>query len=387
MRITFLLTFAVFLLSSCKYATNDDGSREMEFVLVDSLVFDELETLIILDYDHDKELYLTVKKLSMEGKYSLINSGGEKVAENFLSEGPDAFGLVLHRAGFVGDEIMFVSDQTIFMYDLDLKQLRKFPFTQESRVKLIHFTLDFLSTYSMDGQVMAVANLSDSYLQPYPEDYYDTLNLAHLVNPLTGEVTKGGKLDQSSKLTHGRFFPFMDKPVYFSDKNSNYISAIFSGDSVLYQLDPRKGFEAANKISFNRLSPDNILDVPMSQASYTTVKQHRSENASLGGAFKNILGKGDKFIVEYQTGADPEVYWEKPTPENLDAIKNSRKLYYYPIEDGKTVAPPIAWERPGKLILNVGENRFLQYADQAEIHDFEKDYQCYYIYELKEREG
>jgi hypothetical protein len=380
------LLLAVFVcLFSCQRNTDATGSiKDYEFVKVDSLVFDELETMTILDYHHEKELYLMVNK-GTEGRYVLVDKAGNKVAENYLSEGPDSFGLVLHRGGFVGDEIMFVSDQTIFMYDQDLKPLRKFPFKQEARVKLIHWSLDYLSTYTHEGQVKAIANLGDSFLQPYPMDYYDTLNAIHLVDPIHGSVTKGGKLDTSSRLTQGRFLPFMDKPVFFSDAGSAFVSVIYSGDSILYQFDPNRDFAVESKIKIDRLAPDDILDIPMSEASFASVREHRPRNVQLGGAFQNMLGRGDSFILEYQTGADPAVYKQTTDREELELIRKSKNLYYYPFENSKQVGPPVLWDKPGKLIFNVGGNRYLQYGDPAEIHDWEKDYQCYYIYELREK--
>ena len=368
---------------SCQNPSSENGElQELEFALIDSLVFDELEILNILDYDHDKGLYLMVNK-GMEGRYCLIDKKGNKIAENKLSEGPDSFGLVLHRGGFVGNEIIFISDQTIFVYDLNLKPLRKYPFKQDPRVKLVHWSLDYLSTFTQNGKVMAIANTSDSFLQPYPADYYDTLNIVHLFDPSNGEIHKGGKLDKSSKLTHGRFYPFMDKPVYFSDANSSYISAIFSGDSILYQLNPKNNFEVVNKIKLDRHSPDNIHDISMSEASFTTVKEHRPKNVTLGGMFANMLGMGDDFILEYKTGADPNLYNENADAEGREAIAKSKKTYYYPIKDGRQIAHPVLWDKPGKLIFSVGKNKYLQYADQADIHEYEKEYQCYYIYELR----
>src|SRR5690606_1636230 len=158
--------------------TMDHPLKEMEFVLVDSITFDEQQILRILYYDDRLGMYLMVNR-GLEGKYFLLDKEGNQIAENMLSEGPDAFGMVLHRAGFVGDEVLFISDQQAFVYDLNLKQLRKFPFEQDAKVRLIHWTLDCLSTYDWDGKSFAVANLHDAPLPVYPQDYYDTLNLLH----------------------------------------------------------------------------------------------------------------------------------------------------------------------------------------------------------------
>ena len=104
------------LIFSCgeKTTLKSDENLEYVFVKVDSLFTDILETVRILDYHHEKELYLIVKQMSMEGHYMLLDKKGEIVSENQRSEGPDAFGMVLLRAGFVGDEIMFVSDGMVF---------------------------------------------------------------------------------------------------------------------------------------------------------------------------------------------------------------------------------------------------------------------------------
>jgi hypothetical protein len=387
MRFQLLSISLLCLIFSCgEKVVKSNENREFELVKVDSLVMDILEPVHILDYHQDKEIYLIVKQASMEGHYMVIDKSGTIIAENQLSEGPDAFGMVLLRAGFVGDEIMFVSDGKVFVYNLDFKQLRKYPFEQNPRVKLVHFTLDNLSTFkSSNGELSSIANLNDGYLQPYPVDYYDTLNMVHLLDVQTGAISKGGKLDENGKFRSGRFFPFMDKPVYFSDHQSTYISTILYGDTTLYQLDPNQNFKVVNQIHLDRPQPDLIKDIPMADASFTTVKEYRSENVMLGGMFNEMMGKGDEVLIGYRTGADPNLVFENQTPEQRNAMDASKKRLYYYIKNGQQLGAPILWDLPGSLKLNVGVNRYLQYGDQAELHEFEKDYQCYFIYELREK--
>ena len=376
------------LIFSCGEKTvKSNENREFEFVMVDSLVTDILETVRILDYHHDKELYLIVKQMSMEGHYMLLDKKGKIVSENKLSEGPDAFGMVLLRAGFVGDEIMFVSDGKVFIYDLDFKQLRNYPFEQNPRVKLVHFSLDNLSTFkSPNSELSAIANLNDGYYQPYPLDYYDTLSMVHLLDVHTGSVSKGGKLNENGKFRSGRFYPFMDKPVYFSDLQSKYISTILRGDTTLYQLDPNQNFRVVNQIHLKRIQPDVIKDIPMEDASFTTVKEYRSENVRLGGAFEEMMGNGDEVLVGYQTGDDLDLAALNAGKQDGEELIQTKKRFYFLIRDGKLLGKEIEWTLPGSLKLNVGANRYLQYGDQAELHEFEKEYQCYYIYELREVE-
>jgi hypothetical protein len=88
-------------------------------------------------------------------------------------------------------------------------------------------------------------------------------------------------------------------------------------------------------------------------------------------------------LVGYQTGADPSLYFEEPTLEQREMEASSRKRYYFSIMDGLLVSNPVEWTHPGRLWLNVGSNRFLQEGDQAELHEFEKDYQCFYIFSLE----
>ena len=375
------------LIFSCgEKALKSDENREFEFVKVDSLVTDILETVRILDYHQEKELYLIVKQMSMEGHYMLLDKKGNIVSENKLSEGPDSFGMVLLRAGFVGDEIMFVSDGKVFIYDLDFKQLRNYPFEQNPRVKLVHFSLDNLSTFkSPNGELSAIANLNDGYYQPYPLDYYDTLNMVHLLDVHTGSVSKGGKLNENGKFRSGRFYPFMDKPVYFSDLQSKYISTILRGDTTLYQLDPTQNFEVVNQIQLKRIQPDIIKDIPMEDASFTSVKEYRSENVRLGGAFDEMMGKGDEVLIGYQPGDDLDLAALNAGKLDGEELIQTKKRFYFLIRDGKLLGKEIEWTLPGSLKFNVGPNRYLQYGDQAELHEFEKDYQCYYIYELREK--
>ena len=380
------LTFCLCLplVFSCNNSTEEDHTlMQMEFVLVDSITFDEQQVLRILDYDESLGMYLMVNR-GLEGKYFLMDNNGNQIAENVLSEGPDAFGMVLHRAGFVGDEILFISDQQAFVYDLNLKQLRKFPFEQDAKARLIHWTLDYLSTFQWDGEIFAVANLNDAPLPSYPLDFYDTLNVLHLINPKNGSVVKGGKLDESSKMIPSKFLPGRDKPVFFSSPSSSYISVIFSGDDVLYQYDPRNDFQVANKILVNRMGPDQITAVPLAEATVEGIKETEINNRKFGGNFLNMMGQGDEFILAYKTGSNPELDQKRQDPTAKEEA--STKTYYYPFKDNKLIGNAILWDKPGDLILGVGPNRYLQYADQADIHDYEKEYQCYYIYEIRKKE-
>jgi hypothetical protein len=351
----------------------------MDFVLVDSLVFDELQTLRILDYSPAHNLYLMVNQ-GVEGRYFLINSKGVIVQEEVLSEGPNAFGMVLHRAGFVGDEIMFISDQKVFMYDLNLRKQRDFPFHQDVRVRMIHFPLDDLNTVKIKEEYYAIANLSDRFLPEYPEDYFDTLNYFHLLHSKDGSVIKGGKLDESSIFKQGYFYHRNDKPLFFSDLGSPSISLLLPADSVLFQFDHE--LHLINKIRLERMPPDQLSRVPMREAN-TQGFQANTRNIVLGGSFTRMVGTGDAFLVEYKTGLEPEKNIPGATREEREAAMATRKTYYYPIKDGKQIGQPILWDKAGALTLGVGDNRYLQYADQADIHETEKDYQCYYIYELR----
>ncbi|SHM84196.1 hypothetical protein SAMN04488057_10437 [Cyclobacterium lianum] len=368
-------------LISCSTSREEHHEQtELEFVLVDSLVFDELQTLRILDYHAGKELYLMVTQ-GLEGRYFLIDSKGEVRAEEVLSEGPNAFGMVLHRAGFVGDELMFISDQEIFIYDLDLQQLRKFPFEQETMVRMIHAPLDNFNSFSLDNVPHGIANLSDRLLDKYPVDYFDTLNYFHLVNPADGAVVKGGKIDDSSIFKRGYFYPRKDKPVFFSDRHSEVLSLILPADSILFQFDTN--LNLANKVRLERQQPDQLVRMPMAEAGKVAFNAY-GKDILLGGSFTHIAGQGDSFIVEYKTGVDPENNHAGLSREEMEAVRASRKTYYYPIKSGKRIGKPIQWQKPGSLKLGLGNDRYLHYADQAEIHESEKEYQCYYIYELKE---
>ncbi|MDF2159068.1 hypothetical protein [Algoriphagus sp. CAU 1675] len=382
----FVFVCVAFLMLSCQEKSASSG-LEYEFVKVDSLVLDILETVHVMDYHKEKGLYLLVKQASMEGHYFVVNDSGEILAENKLSEGPDAFGMVLLRAGFVGDEILFLSDRKAFLYDLNLKPLRNYPFKQNPRVRLVHFSLDNLSTFRFsDGGNWVVSNLNDGYLSQYPMDYFDTLNLVHLVNVNSGQVIRGGRLEESGKFRSGEFYPLMDKPVFFSDGKSNLISTILYGDSTFYQLDPQKGFQVVNKVALPRLKPDVLISVPMAEASLATVKEFTEDNVKFAGAFDEMMGNGNEVLVGYRTGEDLDIVALNQNRAKDDEILPTRKRFYYFIKEGKLMGNPIPWTFPGSLKLNVGKGRYLQYADQAEIHAFEKEYQCYYIYELRQKD-
>ncbi|MBD3627313.1 hypothetical protein [Cyclobacterium sp.] len=379
------LLFLAFLFSgvfSCSSSREELNEQpEMEFVLVDSLVFDELQTLRILDYHPVKEIFLMVTQ-GLEGRYFIVNKNGEVLAEEILSEGPNAFGMVLHRAGFVGDELMFVSDQEIFIYDLALQRQRNFSFEQETMVRMIHAPLDNFNSFNIDNVPHGIANLSDRLLDKYPLEYFDTLNYFHLVNSVTGEVVKGGKIDESSIFKQNYFYPRKDKPIFFSDMHSGVLSLILPADSIVFQFDKNLGL--ANKIKLERQEPDQLARIPMEEAGRQEFGAV-GKDISLGGSFTHIAGHGDGFIVEYKTGIDPEKNRSGLSREDLEANMASRKTFYFPIKDGQQIGKAVPWEKPGILKLGLGNGRYLHYADQADIHKEEKDYQCYYIYELREK--
>ena len=147
-----------------------------------------------------------------------------------------------------------------------------------------------------------------------------------------------------------------------------------------------KAYGVVNQILLKRIQPDIIKDIPMEDASFTSVKEYRSENVRLGGAFDELMGNGDEFLVGYRTGDDVGLVTLNAGKQDGEELIQTKKRFYFFIKDGKLLGKEIEWNLPGSLKLNVGPNRYLQYGDQAELHDFEKDYQCYYIYELREKE-
>lgn len=362
----------------------DEVLVEMELILVDSLTFDMMKTLHLIDFHKEKELYL-MSAPGLEGTYYIINKNGDIIVENSLADGPNGFGMVLHRGGFVGEEIVLVGTNRVYVYDLNLVRQRDFLFEQEVRYRLIHFVRDYLATYTIEGQEWPVVNISEEILHKFPEDYFDTLNLLHLVNLKNGEIRKGGKLDEASVFKHGSFYPYIDKPVFFSDANSSAVSVILGGDSVLYQFDPAKNFELVNRLAVPRILPDRKESIPMAEAGRETFQKNRPAVA-FSGNFFNIMGKGDSFLIAYKTGGDKSIWSEQMTDDAREKYKATIKTYYIPIQDGKIIGNPVLWDKPGDLVLGVGENRYIQYArDQADLHEFEKNYQCYYIYELGEK--
>ncbi|HSI76784.1 MAG TPA: hypothetical protein VK957_12855 [Lunatimonas sp.] len=383
--LTFLFLVSVFVGCGGSNPRENEVLPDMELILVDSLTFDMMKTLHLIDYHKVKELYL-MSAPGLEGVYYIINKNGDIVVENSLADGPNGFGMVLHRGGFVGEEIVIVGTNRIYVYDMNLERQRDFPFEQEVRYRLVHFVRDYLATYAMEGQEWPIVNISEEILPKYPEDYFDTLNLLHLVNPKNGEIRKGGKLDEASVFKHGIFYPYIDKPVVFSDANSSAVSVILGGDSVLYQFDPAKNFELVNRLAVPRLLPDRKEPIPMSEAGRETFQKIRPAVA-FSGSFFNIMGKGNSFLVAYKTGGDKSLWSEAMTEEAGEKYSSTINTYYIPIKDGEVNGKPILWDKPGDLVLGVGENRFIQYVrDQADLHEFEKEYQCYYIYELREVE-
>lgn len=158
------------------------------------------------------------------------------------------------------------------------------------------------------------------------------------------------------------------------------MSLILPADSILFQYDQK--LELVNKIKLEREEPDQLAKVPMEKADRKEFGAIGLDFA-LGGSFTHIVGQGDAFIVEYKAGLAPENNIETEDYRERMAIMETRKIYYYPIDDGVQIGLPVLWDKPGKLKLGLGNNRYLHYADQADIHEEEKEYQCYYIYELR----
>ena len=374
----------VFVFVGCVDSSDEDEVlTEMEFILVDSLTFDMMKTLHLIDFHKEKELYL-MSAPGLEGTYYIINKDGDIIVENSLADGPNGFGMILHRGGFVGEEIVLVGANRVYVYDMNLVRQRDFPFEQEVRYRLVHFVRDYLATYTLEGEEWPIVNISEEILHKYPEDYFDTLNVLHLFNPGNGEIRKGGKLDEASVFKHGDFYPYLDKPVFFSDATSSAVSVILGGDSVLYQFDPAKNFELVNRLAVPRLRPDRKEPIPMAEAGRETFQKNRPAVA-FSGNFYNMMGKGNSFLIAYKTGGDKSLWSEEMTVEAREKYSATINTFYIPVQGGKISGKPLLWDKPGDLVLGVGENRYIQYArDQADIHEFEKAYQCYYIYELRE---
>ncbi|WP_158859297.1 hypothetical protein [Lunatibacter salilacus] len=97
---------------------------------------------------------------------------------------------------------------------------------------------------------------------------------------------------------------------------------------------------------------------------------------AFSGNLYNILGKGNSFLLAHKSGGDKSLGSEEMTEEAREKYRETIKTYYIPIHDGRVIGRPLIWDRPGDLVLGVGENRFIQYArDQADLQEVEKEYQ------------
>ncbi|WP_158859296.1 hypothetical protein [Lunatibacter salilacus] len=102
---TFLFLVSVFVGCGGSFSKKDEVLKEMEFTLADSLTFDMMKTLHLIDFHKEKELYL-MSVPGLEGTNYIIDKNGDIIVENSLADGPNGFGMVLHRGGFVGEEIV-----------------------------------------------------------------------------------------------------------------------------------------------------------------------------------------------------------------------------------------------------------------------------------------
>jgi hypothetical protein len=106
--------------------------------------------------------------------------------------------------------------------------------------------------------------------------------MVHLQNVKTGEIKKGGEIDESSAFKLGVYIPFMDNPIYFSDLNATSISSMMWGDSILYQMDPNDNFKIVNKINLERITPNKLITVPLEEATRAAFQEHRGNNVKFG---------------------------------------------------------------------------------------------------------
>lgn len=232
------IVLAILFAGSCSTSKEEMGvpqTRNYKAIVADSVVFEWLSELDLLDYNEETEELLLLDKTSNE--VLIINEEGELLSQfNPHIEGPNYVGDYDFGWIFYGNDYLICYGTYYFhLLDKEGKRVKRFPYPVETNgLWMLDYNPRMLFDYEYQGDDKFVAFITAPQGPSYPSmDYYDSIEMVYAIDvesesgySIMSKPESSTYRNLKGYVDHG--WPYMTN--YFGSK----FAQIHSIDSMLY---------------------------------------------------------------------------------------------------------------------------------------------------------
>jgi hypothetical protein len=295
-RISNLFLLLLFI-SSCGTSSVTSETEIKSYItqIVDSVMFDRLSTLRLLDYNDNTKEFLIADQQTRE--VLVVNENGELVsAFNPHVQGPGYVGDYDFGWSFYGDDGL-VCHSTSYFYQFDKKgnKISRVPYPVETQgMWLLDYDPLMVDTYTKNGKTEVLAFITEPAGHPYnSQAFQDSTIMLYRMNFETGESDP--VMEKQPESVYRTLGKYVDRgwPYVAKVKNDRF-AQVYSIDSLLYIFD----------VVENRLV--NTISLPKDfQPQYETIEFGEKGQPDRYRINSSILSTGD-YIVVSAMGTIPE---------------------------------------------------------------------------------
>ncbi|MFC3416893.1 hypothetical protein [Algoriphagus hitonicola] len=368
-----ILLLAIFLLFGNVVNAQTTFSKIAEFKI------DLLNPIQLIDYYPAKELFLGyISQGSKGNKITLFSKTGKVLVSEFLQgEGPNQIVESINQIGFSEEGTIWIhSSQNLYVYDQNLRKLKKMPFNSQYNVTLYSpKKLNFFYEAGVKGDYSFISQPSGHSTFFGFSDFLKE-NLIEIFNPKSNSLYKMAPVSERSNFS--KLDPSIESiysPVYSLDKSRRKLYLTTTLDDEISIIDlksqdvPRSIKVDHGDFSVLKSSKISLSNIPSTGP------------ITLGAKNKNIYVLSDGSIVlEYIKAISPGVYEQKLAEDknyHHYGDPNYHRLIF--IEGGRQIGGDI--EIPyGEISMLLPDDTFLiKLLNPAEEEDFTR----YGIFELR----
>ncbi|WP_143962637.1 hypothetical protein [Litoribacter populi] len=385
-----LLLLCSGLIFSCSQEKPETEGKGLRLELVDSLVVDKLEPLLMDDYLPEEKLYLL--KGSKSRQPMLVNREGEIKELDVLNDGPAGIG---SRGAwgyrFLGDDKIIAQGFDFKFHKLDLegKKTGEVPtITSDIHRMIIYKHRTTFSPFLKDGEPMIIGeevnafNPAEVNHQKLGNDYYAKAKTLYTynLNSLKTSMLESFPQDWSPRAENkyvGESLPFVS---YHIGKQEIAVLPSMGNQLFLYDYSGENPELKTVVDLSHRHRPSSAAEVSADADRRTSDYPNFTDVRHAGEYVLVIFSTKIPSDIMRQLIAQDEMYFR--SEEYSEASKRYVKTYALVIKDGQQIGS--IDEMPSKGIFNLTTEEGDIYFDGNTNSEFERDYNVFYRYRLKE---
>lgn len=298
---------AAFFLFSCGESNQTaEGLEEMDSLSiekVDSVDYKLLGDPILADVSQDGSRILIYDYAASE-IISLDQSGKLLGKFSKTEDTPDAYGFMMELPGFLGnDQVVVNGMRGIFIYDLEGNQVKKIDHPESvGGAAFMPQVGKSIETFTYQNQEFILSKSvrpRDTY--PGEQAFYDRFRALEWINVASGESTEIIPFETGSIFKNGKGYIESDyTPSFEWIEGKLYIS--LGGESILRIYD--MSGESVNLDTAINLTIPEFRELPVRERNEFSEGSITVDGST--PSVRNIHRVGDKLILHYYAGMDPE---------------------------------------------------------------------------------